>query len=517
MTFLKELHKPDILDCIAHLSSDEVFTPPKLVNEMLNLLPPELFTSPDTKFLDPGCKSGVFLREIAKRLIEGLQERIPDLQQRIEHIFTKQLYGIAITELTGLLARRSVYCSKSANGEYSICKFTTPDGNIEYSRTKHIWENGKCILCGASQSQYDRGDILETHAYSFIHCNEEQNTAQWKRLKDMKFDVIIGNPPYQLNDGRGGGGASASPLYHLFIQQAKKINPRYITMIVPSRWFSGGKGLDDFRNEMLHDAHIKNLVDFPVASECFPGVEIKGGVCYFLWDRQYNGMCSIKTVQSGRVSELKRNLLEEGCDVFIRYNESVKILKKVQKLQGSSFYPLVSSRKPFGLASDFRSFDTKNFQDAVKIYANKITAFISKKQIPQHHEWIDKYKVFISFAYGAGEEFPHQILNKPFLGLPNTCCTETYLVIGPFDSERIARNVISYIKTKFFRFLILMIKNTQNATRRVYTFVPMQDFTDTSDIKWSNDIRKLDKQLYRKYGLTKKEIEFIESMIKPME
>lgn len=204
MTFLKELHKPDILDCIAHLSSDEVFTPPKLVNEILDMLPEELFKNPASKFLDPGCKSGVFLREIAKRLIKGEKDQIPDLEKRIHHIFTHQLYGLAITELTGLLARRSTYCSKTANGKYSICTFNTPNGNIDYSRTEHVWENGKCVLCGASQSQYDRGDILETHAYSFIHCNEEYNQTLFKRLKDMKFDVIIGNPPYQLSCGGGG-------------------------------------------------------------------------------------------------------------------------------------------------------------------------------------------------------------------------------------------------------------------------------------------------------------------------
>lgn len=507
MTFLKELHKPDILDCIAHLSSDEVFTPPKLVNEILDMLPPELFHSTETKFLDPGCKSGVFLREIAKRLIEGEKELIPDLEKRIYHIFTNQLFGLAITELTGLLSRRSVYCSKNANGKYSICPFKTPEGNIAYTRMEHIWHNGRCVLCGASQSQYDRGSVLETHAYSFIHCNEECNPTLFKRLKDMKFDVIIGNPPYQLSDGKGGGGSSASPLYHLFIQQAKQLNPRYITMIVPSRWFSGGKGLDDFRETMLHDTHIKNLIDFPIASECFPGVEIKGGVCYFLWDRQYDGNCLVKTIQGNNISELKRPLLENNCEVFIRYNESVKILKKVQKLKEPSFESLVSSRKPFGLASDFRQFDIHQFGGSVKIYANKTIAYVSKDQIPQHKEWLDSYKIFISFAYGAGEDFPHQILNKPIFGPPNTCCTETYLLIGPFLNEIVTQNVLNYIKSKFFRFMVLMIKNTQNATRRVYHLVPIQDFTQ----EWT------DEKLYKKYGLSQEEINFIESMIKPME
>ena len=505
MTFLKELHKPDILDCIAHLSSDEVFTPPKLVNEMLNLLPPELFTSPDTKFLEPGCKSGVFLREIAKRLIKGLKEQIPDLQQRIEHIFTKQLYGIAITELTGLLARRSVYCSKSANGEYSICKFTTPDGNIEYSRTKHIWENGKCILCGASQSQYDRGDILETHAYSFIHCNEEQNTAQWKRLKDMKFDVIIGNPPYQLSDG--GNGASAKPLYHLFVQQAKRLNPRYITMIIPARWFSGGKGLDDFRNEMMHDLRIRYIYDFFDAEDCFPGIDLSGGVCYFLWDRDNKGDCTVVSSRNNEINSLTRPLLEEGVDRFIRFNEAVNIVKKIHTLKENSFGEEVSSRKPFGISTTIRPNNKQTFHDNIKIYAYPNNGYIPLEQVSQHKEWINLYKVFVAKAYGERGDFPYFVIGKPFLGEKGTCCSETYLTIFPTPFRTQAENCISYLKTKFVRFLILLMKNTQNAARGVYEFVPIQDFTQ----EWT------DEKLYKKYGLTKEEIEFIESMIKPME
>lgn len=507
---LKELkqnnHYPDILDCMAQLSPNEVPTPPRIVKEMLNLLPQNIFSDPDIKFLDPCTKSAVFLREIAVRLNAGLKSKIPNEQERIKHILTKQLYGLAITELTALISRRTLYCSKEANSKYSICKFKDKNGNIEFNRIEHKWKDGNCELCGASQAQWNRGAELETYAYSFIHTNEKENYKLFERLKDMKFDVIIGNPPYQLNDGMGGGGSSASPLYHLFIQQAKKLNPRYITMIIPSRWFSGGKGLDEFREEMLHDTHIKNMVDFPIASECFPGVKIEGGVCYFLWDRYYIGDCIVKTIQGNTISELRRPLLENNCEVFIRYNESIKILKKVQKFKESSFESLVSSRKPFGLASDFREFDTHKFIGAVKIYANKTIAYIDKKKISQHYEWIDKYKVFISFAYGMGEA-PYQVTNKPIFGDPNTCCTETYLLIGPFSNANITQNVLKYMRTKFFRFMVLMIKNTQNATRRVYNLVPMQDFKQ----EWT------DKKLYKKYNLSQEEIDFIESMIKPME
>ena len=497
-------YNPDVLSCLANLSNDEVFTPPEIANRMLDLLPKEIWSDSKVKFLDPFCKSGVFLREITKRLLEGLSEEIPDVQKRLDHILHHQVYGMAITELTSLVSRRSLYCSKEASSEYSISRFDEAAGNIAFHEIQHTWNEstGKCIYCGASRDVYERGEDKESHAYQFIHTDNPKEL-----FNNMKFDVIIGNPPYQLNDG-GGRDSAAIPLYDKFVQKAKQLAPHFLIMIIPARWYTGGRGLDDFRDNMISDTRLKVIHDYPETDDCFPGLNIRGGVCYFLWDSLYHGDCTIINHIKGKMIEMKRPLKEANIPLLIRYNQSISIMKKVLKFKEVSLGKYVSTSKPFGMRSNFSDFTSiQTEMHSVKLYRFGENGYVAKKIIVKNEKLIDRYKVLVSKASPGGDEYPHSIVSQPIVSEPNSVCTETYLVIKDVDSRIEAENLVSYIKTRFFRFMMSLVKNTQNISKASYTFVPLQDFSHP----WT------DEMLYRKYKLSSDEIAFIESMIRPME
>ena len=496
---MKNNYSPDILNCLANLSSDEVFTSPELANRMLDLLPQELFRSSKTRFLDPCSKSGVFLREIAKRLLAGLEEQIPDLQQRIDHIMNKQVFGIACTDLTAEMSRRTLYCTKQANGEYSVATcFDDAQGNLRYMRCQHTWENGKCKHCGANRAQYDRAETIETYAYPFIHKNINEI------FKNMQFDVIIGNPPYQMSDG--GNSASAMPIYQLFVEQAKKLNPRYLSMIIPARWFGGGKGLDDFRRETLNDDRYRVIVDYENANECFAGVDIAGGVCFFMWDRDHRGLCNVVTICNGQRTETIRKLNEFGT--FIRRAEALHIVQKVLAKKEKLMSDIVSSSKPFGL----RTYVRPQEKGDIKLRWQNGEGPYKRSEIIVGVEMIDKWKVITSYvgydhAGNPGKDGKRKVFNKIDILPPGTICNETYLVINSFKTKKEAENMVGYMKTMFFRFLVSQLMFSHHITKTAYQFVPLQDFSHP----WT------DEMLYKKYDLDKDEIAFIESMIRPKE
>lgn len=508
-----EVYNPDVLECLANLSNDEVFTPPEIANQMIDLLPEELFSNPDIKFLDPACKSGIFLREIAKRLIDGLEDVIPDYQERLDHIYHNQLYGIAITELTSLMSRRSLYYTKYPQTEFSVSKFDNAEGNIVFHSTEHSWEGQRCNFCGASKKNFNRSPELEAHAYEFIH------TYKPEEILNMKFDVIVSNPPYQISDG-GGTGDSAKPIYDLFIEQAKKLNARHILFIVPSRWMKGGKGLDKFRENMINDKSIRYIYDYEDAKECFSGLNIDGGVCYFWRDRDYEGKTEHHyKPRDGEEIVSNRYLKNEFSDTVIRDYRQLSIIEKVELKKEKSFSEIVSTRKPFGIATNlfnnpkeygYTKILEKPFKNSCKIYgvkgnkggAKRVIGYIDKELLIKD-EGLDKYNVFSSYAYSTTAT----VLPQPILGYPGEACTETFLKIGDFDTKNEAINCINYITTKFFRALLFFNRIQKNLSKGTFIYIPIQDFK----INWS------DKELYTKYNLTNDEIEYIENLIQPME
>lgn len=541
--FSLKKRNPDVLTCIANLSNDEVFTPPEFAKQMLDTLEKawadanngaNIWADKTVKFLDPCTKSGVFLREIVERLTAGLESQIPNLQKRVDHILTKQVFGIGITHLTSLLARRSVYCSKFANGEHSVAtSFDDEDGHIWFKPMQHTWVggnqivetadengnpvqrkvNGRCKYCAATQETYDRPLIAETYAYAFIHTENVQKTIEEIFGESMQFDVVIGNPPYQLGASGGNAvGGFAMPVYQKFVESAKGLDPRAIVMVTPARWYAGGRGLDEFRKEMLGDRKMRALVDFPDSQDCFPGVDIEGGVSYFLWDRDYSGKCEVTTFISGsQVGNTDLRFLDT-YDVFIRRNEALPILEKVTlAMEKDGIEPLsnnVSPIQPFSIRTNFVGASSKvGLKKPIVVYGNKGKSWMQRSEVPRNDAWIDDWKVLLGRAYGMGKSAPYKVFNNPFVAEPGSVCTETYLVIDHFQTESEAKNLAEYLSSRFVRFLVSLKKNTQDIYSDRFSFVPSLPMSET----WT------DEKLYKKFSLTKAEVSFIESMIRPME
>ncbi len=532
VSFGSRHHNPDVLTCIANLSNDEVFTPPEMANAMLDLVAEawaeandgaNIWADPTVTFLDPFVKSGVFLREIVRRLTDGLIAEIQTLEDRVDHILTKQVFGIGITELTALLGRRSVYCSKYANSKHSIAKsFDAEDGNIWFERTEHNWTGGtpeirydpvtseelkvyinrRCSFCGANERDYQRGDELETHAYALIHTEDPQGLIAQLFGDHMQFDVIIGNPPYQLSDG--GYGSSAAPIYQLFVEKALSLQPRFASFVTPSRWFAGGKGLDDYRERMLGDHRMRNIVDYPKLYEAFPGVKIRGGVSYFLWDREHDGPCTIQTMWDGQPVGTPTARYLDAHDVLVRRNEAVPILEKVKARSEKTLSSRVSSGKPFGLRTFFHGQETpEGIATPVQLYGSRRVSWIDRSAIQTNTDWVDDWKVLMTAVQGTSAAVETKFLSKPIVAGPGTACTETYLVAGRFSTQEEAENYASYLRTRFVRFLVSLRKSTQHATKDVYSFAPDVPL----DREWT------DESLYERYGLSPDEIAFIESQV----
>lgn len=514
-SFTLKGRNPDVLSCIANLSNDEVFTPPEFANRMLDTLEQawaqsnggaSIWADKTVTFLDPFTKSGVFLREITKRLIKGLEQEIPDLQERVDHILTRQVFGIAITQITALLARRSLYCSKHATGEHSVAKsFENDDGNIWFERMEHTWVGGKCEFCGAPREVFDRGHDVENYAYAFIHTRDIKARISELFGEKMHFDVIIGNPPYQLASD---GGTRDVPIYNLFVEQAKSLQPRFLSMVIPSRWMASGLGLSDFRSSMLKDQRLSDLVDYPAASEVFPGVEIKAGVCYFLWDAAHSGACKVTSIRGSEISGPHLRDLGE-YDVLVRDARGLDILQKVQSLDEPSINTILARDKEFGWTSNFDGFHSAQKEGDIPLYyirkMKRGVGFINRGAITKSANLIDKWKVLVPAAYNGGDMVPHPIVGKSIVAPSPSVCTQSFLFFY-LGSENEAKSLQSYYCTKFFRFLVSLRKITQHGTHSTYQWVPMQSW----DRIWT------DGELYEKYGISTDEQKHIESQVREM-
>ncbi|NLL65194.1 MAG: hypothetical protein GX239_05230 [Clostridiaceae bacterium] len=543
----------DILETITNVGNDEVFTPRRTADLMLDSLPEEVWHNPNYKWLNPATKNGIFEREIAIRLDKGLEAIIPDTEVRRKHILQNMIFSIGQTKFTSNVARRTLYYCSQANrqcdGEkapdghyvngYAIGNgtwFNDAEGNILTPSTDHIFVDSsgrsmpssvkdddrkkyKCKFCGiTADSRYVDPKQREQYAYELTHVYrlvlQKHLRTRFKRPaeeKNMKFDIIIGNPPYQLQVNESGKGLGAIPIYQNFITQAKYLEPKYLCMIIPSRWFSGGVGLDDFRREMLKDDHIKLIYDFSDSKDCFPGVDINGGVCFFLRDSSYSGECEFTNVTNGVISTKKRKLNE--FDIFIRRNDALSIVKKIlaKKEKMLSAEGGCSPQTPYGFLSTFQGTEKKTKNDDAEILTSKGWRFVERRLITKSYDTVDKYKTMISkltceHAGTPDKNGMYRVLSRMELLKPGQICSQSYLTICPQSTEQEALNVFNYLRTKLVRFLIQLTLTGMNMSIDNFKFVPWLDFTESWD----------DAKLYERYGLSDEEIAVVESVIREM-
>lgn len=336
--------------------------------------------------------------------------------------------------------------------------------------------------------------------------------------KDVKINTIVGNPPYQVMDG-GGAGTSAVSVYHLFVEKSKLLGPRYLSMIFPARWYSGGKGLDDFRANMLSDKRIAFIKDFPNPKDCFPTANVSGGICYLLWNNNYNGDCTFINVVNGKETIAKRPL--NDFDVFVRYNDAVSIIHKVYSGESESLSSFVKARNAFSLDSSIRGTEKKTSDNDLLVYSSRGVGFIPQNKVTSSCDLIPRYKTLMGKVLSGhvGETDASgkvKVISTLIVAKPNEVTTDSYLVMGDFASPYGAESLYKYLSTKFVRFLLLQSLTSMNISRGNFRFVPMQVFTENSDIDWSKSVEGINAQLYAKYNLSEEEIAFIESMIKPM-
>lgn len=453
----------------------EIVTPDKIVKAMVDMLPAEVWNS-KTKFLDPACKGGEYLREIYDRLMENetMQSDFPNDIARSNHILKNQIYGIALSQVS--LDRTT----KKLFGE---------DRNIKIIPDYINKLKGINMGSRPDGKQNNIGDIL----------NKEFG-------KDMEFDVVIGNPPYQEESG----GRNAKPLYNDFVRNMYDICS-ISCFITPSRWVTGGIGLDSFREWMLSLDCIQYIRDFRNATKIFNGVIISGGVMYYLINKSYHGKCNIEyTDDFGNKTTYNR--LINQYSIYIRDNNAVKIVDKVDKT--NTLDTIMSSLNPFGIDADMRGYSEPTNINKYRLLSSGGYGYISEYEIEKGTEYLPYYKTIVAKALSSK---PGKILGTTSVLGPNEVCTFSYFIAGHTLDKNKAVNLEKYLQTRFLRFLLFITTASINTSKKNYEFVPLQDFTSSSDIDWSQSISNIDQQLYKKYNLSDEEIAYIESTIKPME